>query len=291
MVAEAKKRQAALAAYEKTLPARMVSWEGSFSRKPAWQPLEIVTATSQNKATLTKQPDNSILVGGANPATDVYTITGKALVQGITGIRLEVLADKSLKAMGPGRAPNGNFVLNELKLSAIEEGQNGKPAAFALQKAQATFSQASFEIAKAIDNNPATGWAISPQMGKAQEALFELQKPIAFAKGAVLTVKLQQTFGQSHTIGRFRLSFTTSKPPLSLVGPPAHLAALFAIEPANRTPEQKAALTAAYRGQDAELARLQREVASHAMPVDRRHPGAQDLVWALINSKSFQFNH
>jgi hypothetical protein len=27
------------------------------------------------------------------------------------------------------------------------------------------------------------------------------------------------------------------------------------------------------------------------MPVDKRLPGAQDLAWAFINAKAFQFNH
>jgi hypothetical protein len=291
MVAEAKKRQGALVAYQQTLPQRQVQWESSFARKPEWRVMDLVKAEAQGGTTLIRQSDGSLLAGGNNPLTNVYTVTMKVPVSGITGIRLEVMPDKSLKAMGPGRSDNGNFVLNELKLSAIEDGAQGQPAPVVLQRPQATFAQAGFDIGKVIDNNPATGWAIAPQYGKAQEALFELQKPITFAKGALLTFTLQQTFGTKHTIGRFRLSYTTTKPPLSLLGPPAHLAAIFAVEAAKRSPEQKAALAGAYAAQDAELARLQGEVSRYGMPVDRRHPGAQDLVWALINSKAFQFNH
>jgi hypothetical protein len=164
----------------------------------------------------------------------------------------------------------------------------------ALHRPQATFAQTGFPVANAIDNNPSTGWAITGPDGKPRQATayFELQRPVAFAKGARFTVTMvQRHAGKEHNVGRFRLSVTTAKPPLSLTGPPAAVAQILKVIPTQRTPAQKAALTRFYRAQDAELARLSAAVAEVGQPVDKRQPGAQDLVWALLNSKAFQFNH
>ncbi len=288
-VAEAQRRADALAVYEKTLPAKYAKMEADLNRLPVWTTPEVVEAKSKNGATLTKQADGSLLAGGKLAPTDVYTVKLKTDLTGITGIRLEVLPDPSLPAQGPGRSPNGNLVLTNFKVDVKATGAAGNGQTAVLVNPVATFAQDQFPLANSLGNNPATGWAIFPQAGKANAGHFEFKTPVAFAQGAEITVTLTQTF-RDHSIGKFRLSLTTSKPPLHFISPPAALAKVLAVELEKRTAEQKALLTQYFRSQDTELVRLQQAVAENGKPVDRRQPGAQDLVWALINSKSFLFN-
>jgi hypothetical protein len=291
MLAEHNQRQKVLADYEKGLPARQAAWEAKIQKLPDWAPLEITRAVSKGGAVLATQKDGSVLASGKNPARDTYTITGQTDLKKITGIRLEVLPHPSLPAKGPGRPPNGNFVLTQLKVNAKARGTDGPAKPIVLHRPQATFAQANFPIANAIDNNPRSGWAIAPQFGKAHTAFFELQQPLALPEGGTLTIQMVQNYGGQHTLGHFRFSVTTTKPPLTFQGPPEAIAAVLKVPTDKRTPQQKAQLSNYYRAQDQELARLQRELADHPKPVDSRHPGAQDLVWALLNSKAFQFNH
>ncbi len=292
LVAEGKRRAATLAAHEKKLTDEQPKWEDDLKKSPIWVVLEPEEMKSKEGATLKKLPDGSILVSGKLAATDVYTVTAKTPMVGVTAVRLEVLPDNSLPARGPGRAPNGNFVLSEFKVAAAPADGSGKQKPQALAKAIASFSQAQYPVAKAIDKKNDTGWAIAPQFGRANTAVFEFKAKVTNAAGTKFTFNLEHlTPTKNHNIGRFRLSVTTLKPPVPIQGVPDQVARILLLPRDKRTPQQAQALTNYQRSLDQELVRLQRAVNELTVPADARTMAAQDVTWALMNSPAFLFNH
>jgi hypothetical protein len=288
------KLQAELAEYENRLADKQREWEkriGEFS----WTPLELVATKSAAGAEFGKEADGSVFMSG-KLEKDIYTLVATTDLAAITGIRLEALADSRLPGGGPGRAPNGNFVLSELKVLAAPKDDSAKAQPVELHAASADFSQQGWPVANAIDGNPGTGWAVMPgdrgNVGTSHVAVFELKTPAKFDTGAQLTLTLDQQYPDGkHLLGRFRVSVTGARPPLLLNGPPQPIAAIVAIAPDQRTADQQAELAKHFRSTDGEYARLQAAVAqSEKLTVDQRLAGAQDLVWALINSPAFLFN-
>jgi hypothetical protein len=288
---EHQKAVATLAEYEKNVPAKQAAWEASIGKPVTWTVLDPSEMKSQVGATFTKNDDKSVTAGGAN-GKDVYTIIAPADVAGITGIKLEALSDVALPAGGPGRAQNGNFVISELKVTAAPKADPAKAEAVELQNAKADFSQDNWAVAGAIDGNEATGWAVSPQFGKAHTAVFETKTDVKHEGGTLLTITLSQQFPDgTHTLGKFRISVASgSKPSLEGSLPPELTAAL-QVPADKRTDEQKATIAKHYRAQDAELVRLTQAVERETEQLkSARTIGTQDLAWALINNPAFLFN-
>jgi hypothetical protein len=290
-VAEHTRLQAAVREREKSLPSRQAAWEKTVTNS-IWTVLEPASFKSTGGAVLTKEADQSLFASGKNPFPESYTVTANTKLNGITAVRLEVLADRRLPAGGPGRAPNGNFVLNKFKVTAAPQTEPTKAKPVLLHKAVADFSQDSYPVASALDSSLGGGWAVSPAFGATHRAVFATKEPVGFPGGTLLTFVLDQQFpGKDHNIGKFRISLSTARGAIPLEGLPDSIGKILAVVPEKRTPEQKAAVAGYFASTDAELARLRSELAAHALPGDRRLLGAQDLAWALLNSPAFLFNH
>jgi len=256
---------AAVAAFEKDqLPAREAEWERRLDKSSltAWTVLEPSSLRATGDVKFTKQPDGSYLVSGENKPTEMYTLTVKTPLNGITAFRLEVLPDPSLPALGPGRVAHGNFVLSEFKVTL----DNGAGAALPIEltSPSADFSQDAWPVAAAIDGVLTTGWAIAPQFGKRHVALFGTKTDLDSSDDTGLTIVLNQQHGTQHTIGRFRLSATTMPRPAKLDGIPDDIAAILTTASEQRTTEQRKKLTAYFATLDPDLARLRQAEAEHA---------------------------
>jgi hypothetical protein len=198
--------EAAAAALVELLP------EADGSR--GWTILQPDVMTSAAGATLTRLPDGSVLAGGPNPPVDSYTIKATSGRSGITGLRLEVLPDSSLPNHGPGRYPDGNLHLGEVRLSTVGPSA---PVPIHLARARSDHEESrQRRVTGALDGDATTTWSIWPDFGRPHWAVFQADQPIGINPGTRLRIELVSGLaGWPHaTLGRFRLSVTDRPFPL-----------------------------------------------------------------------------
>jgi len=87
-------------------------------QRDRWHLVKPIAAQSSHGATLNVQPDGSILASGSSPDRDTYTIQFVPPLDPIAAVRLDAMVDPSLPQKGPGRAGNGNFVLQRFEVRA-----------------------------------------------------------------------------------------------------------------------------------------------------------------------------
>ena len=238
----------------------------------------------------------------------------------LTGLRL----DPDSKA--------GSIEIRQIKLVRVEEP---KFKDVKLVDAKADFSQKNYAVATAIDgkngdNN--NGWAVSPNAGKPHQAIFTFKDPIKSEFGATLQLSMMQNYrGNKYSLGRFRVSVTTSPAPIDF-GLPKDVETILAVAKEERSEEQNKRLLDYFREysrqiiklrseladakrpmpEDPELKKLEMFVAEAKKPItidpalvrlrgevavsteqlkNKRLTAAQDVAWALINNPAFLFNH
>jgi Protein of unknown function (DUF1553)/Protein of unknown function (DUF1549)/Planctomycete cytochrome C len=200
----------------------------------AWQVLDPAEIKVHGETSLQKQDDGSLKSVGKVAAQETYVFTfGSSPVSPktdsgtssqpvphaglgetrlpLTGLRIEALADDGLPAKGPGLAPNGNFVLTEIKVTRF--GENDKTMPVKVTRGVADHSQNGHDIATAFDGKDNTGWAVLPQIGQSHEAVFELAEPVGPGRFTI-ALEFKSQYPQ-HGIGRLRVSGTAVDKPAS----------------------------------------------------------------------------
>ena len=250
LIGSGPERDRQLAAWEKRLA------EGK--EEMPWTALHAEKAHADRGSTLELRDDGVIenKSDGAS-ASDTFFVTAKLPPGMITGFKLEALADESLPKKGPGRAANGNFVLNEFTVTL--DGAEQKIAA-----AAATFEQKGLPVTLAIDgktNDAKSGWGVLGNAGRDAAAYFELAQPIAGETTVVF--ELRQTYGDRHTLGKFRISTTAAPKPIRApnVQFPADIAVLIKIPDEKRDAAQRAKLGSHFRAVAPEFAALRKNLA------------------------------
>ncbi len=237
------------------LRAEQAAWQASRETEVAdWRVLRPTAFTSEKQATMRAQDDQSILVTGNRPTRDVYTVSYDTDVAGITGFRLEVMADPRLPNHGPGRGSatgDGNFMLNEMTVTAVPVNQpDAAPVELKLRDGSADFAggfaRRPSNAEHAIDGDIDTGWSVNGGEGQSHLAVFHVDDVPAFPGGTRLTFTLRQNFIDQHTLGRFRMSATTAGNDFRATGLPAEVEDVLALPDHWRNEQQRDDLRRAF---------------------------------------------
>jgi mono/diheme cytochrome c family protein len=285
---EIAKLQTVLDTQTSQLDAAQQPWEIQMAQAPKrWTVLHPDRVDSAGGAVLKLMPDGSILATGKNPQADSYTIQAKAAQAAITGVRIEVIPDPSLPHGGPGRDPDGNFFLSDFEVDAAPVSNPQAVEHVVWKQAEANESQEGYDIKNLArkekkDEKPALrGWAIDAKPSKqplVRQAVLIPEKPFGFPGGALLTIRMKhQMRHSSRNIGHFRLSITSSTDPEFIVRLPARLVPVLDTAPAQRTPEEKRELSAAYRTVSPLLDSSRKQMADLEKQLDDLH-----IVTAMV---------
>ena len=217
------------------IDAAQAEWEvavanGASDNNPntVWTVPEIVSAQSVRGAAVKLEKDSMIAMRGKTKDFDEHRVVLKTTQTKLTGLRLEALRDDKFPERGPGRAPNGNFVLTDIKVNAVSLENVDETHQVKLASASSSYAQPGFAVESAFDEDPRTGWAIAHSPNTSDEvAVFSFATPIGYPEGTELHISLHyESTHLEHVMGKFRLAVTSDEHPSTPKLPQKILAAL-----------------------------------------------------------------
>jgi len=216
---------------------RMNHWEDSVKdNQPEWVPLRCVNA-GDNGERFYYYEDGSIRAASYAPTKWTAHFRGTNNLPSIGAFQLEQLTDPNLPCGGPGRSIKGMSALSEFKVEAFDLQNHTNKVEVKFVEATADFSNEEKELESefndksekkrvygpvemAIDGKDTTAWGIDAGPGRRNQprkAVFIPEKPLTFANGVELNIRLMQNHGgnnsddnQNHNLGRFRVSVTAA---------------------------------------------------------------------------------
>ncbi|HEX5052782.1 MAG TPA: PSD1 and planctomycete cytochrome C domain-containing protein [Planctomycetota bacterium] len=237
--------RAALAEHTPEDVAALAGFRADLAREldAHWHVAPVVEATSRGGATMTVQPDGSVLASGPNPARDTHVLLLRAAAPEQRWLCLEALTDPSLPEGKVGRAPNGNAVLQHLRLECRPLGSTGDFVRVPLIWAMADVEQddGDFGVTNALDDDR-DGWAVGAHQHPAgpRHALLLAAEP--FGGELRLTLAYDSQYAE-HAFGRVRVHTGTMAESMARRLPPAasgfHLAGPFTSDAASDLYEQR----------------------------------------------------
>ncbi|MFM7051941.1 MAG: PSD1 and planctomycete cytochrome C domain-containing protein [Planctomycetota bacterium] len=176
----------------------------------AFAPAQVVAAKSAGGASMTVQPDGSVLAGGENPADDDHEIVLRTEATGLRMLMLEAMTDPSLAGGRVGRAPNGNAVLDHIEVEAVSVADPSRRETVPFAWAWGDYEQENgdYRAVNALAKDDGRQWAVrSHEVGGPRTALFAAARPFGFEGGTELVVRLhyRSPYAQ-HIFGRVRLT-------------------------------------------------------------------------------------
>ncbi len=263
-------------------------WENSVAKQgDVWRVLNLTNANSTGGSSFTNLPDGSLLGFGVNPIYDTITVDAGTDLAGITAVLLEVLPDPSLPKNGPGRwRETGNFILDEFGMSATPLNEAARPAStnIVFSGATADWEQEYYRAEHAVDRNPKTGWAIGPKFGERHFLVARLKQSAGYPGGSRLSFRFDHYHGNSHCIGRFRISVTTEKDPAALWPVSEEVRDALTTNRAKRAPEQVALLAEAHRSSSETVRSLEREI--YRLEQKQKRIAAQNFTTLVMQERT-----